>query len=76
MQNYLSLRRNQLLCKGKIAELVKQAKHDPVIVMFDDRASERVEERPGKMPRPEIEIIGALAVASNTDATGIKCDYA
>ena len=63
----------------KIAELVKQAKHDPVIVMFDDRGSpekgqgERALEKLAK--DPEIEIIGALAVASNTDATGIKCDY-
>ena len=28
-------------CKGKIAELVKQAKHDPVIVMFDDRGLQK-----------------------------------
>lgn len=63
----------------KIAELVKQAKYDPVIVMFDDRGS------PGKgqgeialeklAKDPDIEIIGALAVASNTDANGAKFNY-
>lgn len=63
----------------RIAELVKKAKHDPVIVMFDDRGSPEKGEGETALEKlakdPEIEIIGALAVASNTDAVGIKCKY-
>ena len=63
----------------KIAELVKEAEHDPVVVMFDDRGlpekgkGEKALEILSK--DPEIEIIGALAVASNTDAEGVRCNY-
>ena len=57
----------------EIVELLKTVHHDPVLVMFDDRGSS------GKgfgevameyvATHPEIEVLGAVAVASNT--TGI-----
>ena len=62
----------------KIAQLVKEAHHDPVVVMFDDRGLP--EKGKGEKALeilaqdPEIEIIGALAVASNTEAIGVKCN--
>jgi len=62
---------NSTPLRGKeIVELIKQAKHDPVVVMFDDRgfpkegAGETALEIAAK--HPEIDVIGALAVASNT----------
>lgn len=65
--------------KGKeIVELIKQAEHDPVIVMFDDRGSpdkgdgETALEIVAK--HPDIEVLGAVAVASNTDVDGVECD--
>ncbi|MGG1663886.1 stage V sporulation protein AE [Brevibacillus sp. NRS-1366] len=55
---------------NQIVELIKMAPHDPVIVMFDDngdfgkgrgeRAIEYV------VRHPDVEVIGAIAVASNT----------
>ncbi|MDS1030932.1 stage V sporulation protein AE [Bacillota bacterium LX-D] len=65
---------------SEIVELIKQAHHDPVFVMFDDRGccskgpGEKAMEYIGK--DPDIEILGAVAVASNTSNTkGIKVDY-
>jgi len=64
----------------EIVELIKQAKHDPVVVMFDDRGSpkkgagETALEIVAK--HPEIDVIGALAVASNTEVEGVECDLA
>ena len=64
----------------EIVELIKEAKHDPVIVMFDDRGSpdkgigETALEIVAK--HPEIEVLGAVAVASNTDVDGVPCHLA
>jgi stage V sporulation protein AE len=64
----------------QIVELIKQAKHDPVIVMFDDRGSpskgkgETALEIVAK--HPDIEVLGAVAVASNTEVDGVPCHLA
>lgn len=56
----------------KIASLVKETPYDPVLVMVDDCGSR--EEGNGEKALkalasdPELEILGVLAVASNTDA--------
>lgn len=64
----------------KIIELIKQAKWDPVVVMVDDRG--HTGEGPGESvirdlaKCPDIEIIGVIAVASNTEGVeGIKVDF-
>lgn len=55
---------------SQMVELIKMAPHDPVIVMFDDngdfgrgRGEEAIEY---VVKHPDIEVIGAIAVASNT----------
>jgi len=65
----------------KIIELIKQAQHDPVVVMFDDKGSSH--EGKGEKAleyvarHPEMEVMGVLAVASNTEsAQGAKVDCA
>lgn len=64
----------------KIVELIKQAKHDPVVVMFDDRGSPDKGEGETALEivakHPEIKVLGAVAVASNTDVDGVECDIA
>lgn len=68
------------LTGDQIVELIKQAKYDPVIVMFDDRGSpkkgkgERALEIVAK--HPDIEVLGAIAVASNTETDGVPCHLA
>lgn len=64
----------------KIIEFIKQAKWDPVVVMVDDRGhtgegeGEHVIRDIAK--DPDIEIIGVIAVASNTEGVlGIKTDF-
>lgn len=64
----------------EIVELVKTAKYDPVVVMVDDRGN--THKGPGEaameyiMSSDEIEILGVIAVASNTHRVkGIKVDY-
>jgi len=64
----------------KIVELIKRATHDPVVVMFDDKGSSRQGrgERALKYVagHPEIEVMGVLAVASNTESiegTEVDC---
>ncbi len=58
----------------EIVELIKTVPHDPVMVMFDDRG--RRDKGKGETAleyvasHPDIEVLGAVAVASNT--TGIK----
>ncbi len=58
----------------EIVELLKKVDHDPVLVMFDDRG--RRDKGKGEKAleyvanHPDIEVIGAVAVASNT--TGIE----
>lgn len=57
----------------QIVELIKTVPHDPVLVMFDDRG--RRDKGKGETAleyvasHPDIEVLGAVAVASNT--TGI-----
>ncbi|WP_442891465.1 stage V sporulation protein AE [Dendrosporobacter sp. 1207_IL3150] len=57
----------------EMVKLIKTAHHDPVLVMFDDRG--RSDKGKGEMAleyvanHPDIEVLGAVAVASNT--TGI-----
>lgn len=63
----------------ELAELILQAVHDPVLVMFDDRGN------PGRGPgeeamaylcrHPDLQVLGAVAVASNTRrARGVRVD--
>jgi stage V sporulation protein AE len=63
----------------ELVELIKQALHDPVLVMVDDKGN------PGRGPgeealacicrHPEIRVLGAVAVASNTRwAKGVEVD--
>ncbi|MFZ3170795.1 MAG: stage V sporulation protein AE [Carboxydocellales bacterium] len=63
----------------EMVNLIKTAKHDPVVVMLDDRgtsgkgAGERVLEYLGQ--NPDVQLIGAVAVASNDPiAKGIQVD--
>ncbi|HML87215.1 MAG TPA: stage V sporulation protein AE [Methylomusa anaerophila] len=54
----------------KIVELLKTVHHDPVLVMFDDRGRQDKAQGETAMEyvasHPEIEVLGAVAVASNT----------
>lgn len=63
----------------ELVELIKQAVHDPVLVMVDDKGN------PGTGPgeevlayicrHPDIRVLGAVAVASNTRrAQGVEVD--
>lgn len=63
----------------KVVELIKKAPTDPVIIMVDDKGTcgfgkgEQVLEYVVK--HPDVNVIGAVAVASNTSGTeGIKVD--
>lgn len=63
----------------EIVELLKEVHHDPVLVMFDDRG--RRDKGRGETAmeyvasHPEIEVLGAVAVASNTSGiNGIVAD--
>lgn len=63
----------------KIVELLKTVHHDPVLVMFDDRG--RRDKGNGETAmeyvasHPDIEVLGAVAVASNTTGiVGIEAD--
>ncbi|MEW6695797.1 MAG: stage V sporulation protein AE [Bacillota bacterium] len=55
----------------QLVELIKSAVHDPVIVMFDDKGAEGQGRGEKAMMEvynsPEINILGVLAVASNTN---------
>lgn len=59
------------LTGDKLVELIKSAHHDPVVVMVDDRGSchkgrgEKVLQHVAN--HPDLEVMGVLAVASNTD---------
>ncbi|MGZ4133888.1 MAG: stage V sporulation protein AE [Tumebacillaceae bacterium] len=64
----------------QIVNLVKHAKHDPVLVMFDDNGNgdfgygEQAIEYVTK--HPDIEVLGAVAVASNTpEVEGVRVDF-
>lgn len=65
---------------SEIIDLIKSAKHDPVVVMVDDRGHQAT----GKGERalfeivnhPDIEVIGVVAVASNTEfVNGVEIDF-
>ncbi|MFZ5966169.1 MAG: stage V sporulation protein AE [Bacillota bacterium] len=65
---------------SEIIDLIKTAKHDPVVVMVDDKGSSHT----GKgetalfeiVKHPDIDILGVIAVASNTQGVnGIKVDF-
>lgn len=63
----------------EIVRLIKSVPYDPVLVMFDDRGKrskgkgERAMEYVAN--HPDIEVLGAVAVASNTEGvTGVKTD--
>lgn len=63
----------------EIVDLLKQVHHDPVLVMFDDRG--RRDKGKGETAmeyvasHPDIQVLGAVAVASNTTGIeGIKAD--
>lgn len=58
------------LTGGQIVDLIKKAAHDPVVIMFDDRGCEgqgRGESALAYLAEhPDINILGVLAVASNS----------
>lgn len=63
----------------QIVSLLKQVHHDPVLVMFDDKGSRHKGSGEVAMEyvasHPDIEVLGAVAVASNTTGiTGIAVD--
>lgn len=63
-----------------IVELIKKTPHGPVLIMVDDKGYREKgvgEEALETVVRhPDIEVLGVLAVASNTDYTqGIKVDF-
>jgi stage V sporulation protein AE len=64
----------------QIVRLVKHAKHDPVLVMFDDNGSPGYGYGEQALEyiacHPDIEVLGAVAVASNTPfVEGVKVDF-
>lgn len=64
----------------EIVELIKRAKYDPVVVMVDDKGSSRTGRGEWALyeiaNHPDIEIIGVIAVASNTQGVkGIEVDF-
>ncbi|MCT4593310.1 MAG: stage V sporulation protein AE [Anaeromicrobium sp.] len=65
---------------NEIVNLVKTAKHDPVVVMVDDMGDSGTAQ--GEMAlyelanHPDIEILGVVAVAANTPGVeGVKVDF-
>ncbi|QZY57448.1 stage V sporulation protein AE [Crassaminicella profunda] len=65
---------------SEIVELIKTAKYDPVVVMVDDKGSPATAEGERALyeiaNHPDIEILGVVAVASNTPGVeGIKVDF-
>ncbi|WP_286886404.1 stage V sporulation protein AE [Aneurinibacillus sp. UBA3580] len=63
----------------QIVTLIKRAKHDPVLVMFDDNGDMRMGKGEEALyyvaKHPDIEVLGAIAVASKTKgALGVKAD--
>lgn len=65
---------------SEIVEMVQTAKHDPVVVMVDDKGSSRTAQGEWALynivNHPDIEVLGVIAVASNTpDVKGIEVDF-
>lgn len=68
------------LTAPQLVDYVKRAKYDPVIVMFDDNGDRGVSVGEQALfdlvAHPDVEVIGALAVASNTSLVqGIEVDF-
>jgi len=68
-----------LLTGEELVELIKQADHDPVVVMVDDRGKKGI--GPGEMAMKiiaedeNIDVLGVVAVSSNgKDCNGLKVD--
>jgi len=64
----------------EIVELIKSAKNDPVVVMADDKGSPQTGQGEWALyniiNHPDIEILGVIAVASNTNGVnGIEVDF-
>ncbi|TCO70199.1 stage V sporulation protein AE [Marinisporobacter balticus] len=64
---------------AEIVELIKSAKYDPVVVMVDDKGSPSTAEGERALyeiaNHPDIEVLGVIAVASNTQGVeGVKID--
>lgn len=64
----------------EIVDFIKEAKNDPVVVMVDDRGHNRMGK--GELAleyvarHPDIEILGVIAVASNTHyVNGVEVDF-
>lgn len=69
-----------ILSGSEIVECIKNAKYDPVVVMVDDRGDIHTGAGEAAMEfiinSPEIDVLGVIAVASNTkDVKGIKINY-
>ncbi|WP_341472799.1 stage V sporulation protein AE [Anaerophilus nitritogenes] len=65
---------------NEIVELIKAAKYDPVVVMVDDKGSPDTGEGEWAfydiVNHPDIEVLGAIAVASNTPGVeGVCVDF-
>lgn len=58
---------------SQLVQLIKQAAHDPIVVMLDDRGDQGTGKGEKALKyifnHPEIEVLGVVAVASNTPAT-------
>jgi len=68
------------LTGAEIVDLVKTAKHDPVVVMTDDEGNVNtgIGEKALRqiMNHPDIEVLGIIAVASNTkEVEGVHVDF-
>lgn len=68
------------LSAEKIVGLIKAADHDPVVVMTDDEGNENlgIGEKviESLMIHPDIEVLGVVAVASNTkEVEGVHIDF-
>lgn len=67
--------------KGKeIVDFIKQAKHDPVVIMVDDRGHNRMGKGEKALEylanNPAVEVLGVIAVASNTQyVNGVEVDF-
>ncbi len=68
------------LTGSELIKLIKEAHHDPVVVMVDDVGNVNIGESEKLIPRimnhPDIELLGILAVASNTEGVnGVHVDF-
>ena len=59
----------------ELLAMIKSAAGDPVVVMFDDQGEEGLGKGEQLLARvvsdPDIEVLGAIAVASNTEGSGV-----